>query len=104
MPLSSVVIFEIVVLASALFHHSNLKLPSGFERALSFFIVTPSIHWVHHHAKQSDTDSNYSTVLSLWDHVFSSRSKTSRSTDMKIGVERVAERSLTGLIIKPFRR
>lgn len=104
MPLSSVVVFEIVVLASALFHHSNLKLPPSFERSLSFFIVTPSIHWVHHHAKRSDTDSNYSTVLSLWDHVFGSRSKTSRSVDMKIGVERVPERSLTGLILKPFRR
>ncbi len=104
MPLSSVLVFEIVVLASALFHHSNLKLPSGLERVLSFIVVTPSIHWVHHHAKRLDTDSNYSTVLSLWDHVFGSRSPTIRSTDMKIGVENMQERGLLGLILKPFRR
>jgi sterol desaturase/sphingolipid hydroxylase (fatty acid hydroxylase superfamily) len=103
MPLSSVVVFEILVLASAIFHHSNLKLPAAFERALSFVIVTPAIHWVHHHAKRSDTDSNYSTVLSLWDHIFGSRSHTIRSNPMKIGVENMRERNLLGLILKPFR-
>jgi sterol desaturase/sphingolipid hydroxylase (fatty acid hydroxylase superfamily) len=103
-PLSSVVVFEILVLVSALFHHSNLKLPHGFEQALSFIIVTPSIHWVHHHAKRVDTDSNYSTVLSIWDRVFASRSKTVRTVDMPMGVERVKERGFFGLILKPFRR
>jgi sterol desaturase/sphingolipid hydroxylase (fatty acid hydroxylase superfamily) len=103
-PLSSVVVFEIVVLVSALFHHSNLKLPQKLERVLSFIIVTPSIHWVHHHAKRIDTDSNYSTVLSVWDRLFSSRSKTVRTVDMPMGVERMAERGLLGLILKPFTR
>jgi sterol desaturase/sphingolipid hydroxylase (fatty acid hydroxylase superfamily) len=104
MPLSSVVIFEIIVLCSALFHHSNLRMPAAFERGLSAFIVTPSIHWVHHHAKRVDTDSNYSTVLSLWDFVFGSRSKTRRSVDMPLGVENTNERGLLGLILKPFQR
>jgi sterol desaturase/sphingolipid hydroxylase (fatty acid hydroxylase superfamily) len=104
MPLSSVVIFEIIVLCSALFHHSNLRMPAAFERGLSAIIVTPSIHWVHHHAKRADTDSNYSTVLSLWDFVFGSRSKTRRSADMPIGVENTKERGLLGLILKPFQR
>ncbi len=103
-PLSSVVVFEIVVLVAALFHHSNLKLPAPVERALSFIIVTPSIHWVHHHAKRQDTDSNYATFLSVWDLVFGSRSTTKRTADMPIGVERVAERGLLGLILKPFTR
>jgi sterol desaturase/sphingolipid hydroxylase (fatty acid hydroxylase superfamily) len=104
MPLSSVVVFEVLVLVSALFHHSNLKLPAAFERALSFIIVTPSIHWVHHHAKRVDTDSNYSTVLSVWDHLFGSRSQTVRTVDMPIGVERVRERGFLSLILKPFTR
>jgi sterol desaturase/sphingolipid hydroxylase (fatty acid hydroxylase superfamily) len=104
MPLSSVVVFEVLVLVSALFHHSNLKLPTAFERALSFIIVTPSIHWVHHHAKRVDTDSNYSTVLSVWDHLFGSRSQTVRTVDMPIGVERVRERGFLSLILKPFTR
>jgi sterol desaturase/sphingolipid hydroxylase (fatty acid hydroxylase superfamily) len=103
-PLASVVIFESVVLVSALFHHSNLKLPPALERAISFVFVTPSIHWVHHHAKRSDTDSNYSTTLSVWDYIFSSRSKMVRHTDMQIGVENKAEKELPGLIVRPFNR
>jgi sterol desaturase/sphingolipid hydroxylase (fatty acid hydroxylase superfamily) len=102
MPLASVVVFEVLVLISALFHHSNLKLPSGFERLLSFVIVTPAIHWVHHHAKRSDTDSNYATVLSVWDLLFRSRSSFLRTLDMPIGVEGRKERSFLRLIFKPF--
>ncbi len=103
-PLSSVIVFEALVLVSALFHHSNLKLPAGFERALSWVVVTPSIHWVHHHAKRSDTDSNYCTVLSVWDRLFGSRSKTVRSTDMPVGIEGTSERRIVRLILKPFQR
>lgn len=102
LPLSSVVVFEVLVLVSAIFHHSNLKLPAGFEKLLSWFIVTPSIHWVHHHAKQKDTDSNYSTVLSIWDRIFSSTSSFARKPDMKIGVEQRSEKNLLGLLIRPF--
>jgi sterol desaturase/sphingolipid hydroxylase (fatty acid hydroxylase superfamily) len=104
MPLSSVVVFEALVLVSALFHHSNLKLPAGLERALSWIVVTPSIHWVHHHAKRSDTDSNYCTVLSVWDRLFGSSSKTVRTSDMLIGVEGTYERRIVRLILKPFQR
>jgi sterol desaturase/sphingolipid hydroxylase (fatty acid hydroxylase superfamily) len=102
-PLVSVVVFEVLVLLAALFHHSNLRLPGWLERPLSFIIVTPSIHWVHHHALRSDTDSNYATLLSVWDRVFVSRSPTVRQPDMKIGVERRAERGFLALLIKPFR-
>ncbi len=104
LPLASVIIFEVLVLVSAIFHHSNLKLPANIEKALSWFIVTPSIHWVHHHANQQDTDSNYATVLSIWDLLFSSRSLFVRSTMMKIGVEKRSEKNLAGLISKPFQR
>jgi sterol desaturase/sphingolipid hydroxylase (fatty acid hydroxylase superfamily) len=102
-PLSSVVVFEILVLTAALFHHSNLKIPADFERLLSFVFVTPSIHWVHHHAKQVDTDSNYSTVLSVWDWIFSSSSKNVRTPEMKLGVEMRPEQNLVALIKRPFR-
>jgi sterol desaturase/sphingolipid hydroxylase (fatty acid hydroxylase superfamily) len=101
-PLHSVLIFEVMLLLSTLLHHSNLKLPRGFERVLSLLIVTPSIHWVHHHAVRADTDSNYATVLSLWDRLFASTSETVRSETMKIGVEGQQEKNVLALLIKPF--
>ena len=66
-------------------------------------IITPSLHWVHHHAVQADTDSNYGTVFSFWDPLFGSRSATARRPDMAIGVEGRAERPLGRLLIRPFR-
>jgi sterol desaturase/sphingolipid hydroxylase (fatty acid hydroxylase superfamily) len=85
-----------------MFHHSNVRLPPRFERLLSRVIVTPSIHWVHHHALRSDTDSNYSTILSVWDRLFASRSPTQRTPDLEIGVEREHDRAFLALIVRPF--
>jgi sterol desaturase/sphingolipid hydroxylase (fatty acid hydroxylase superfamily) len=102
-PLSSVLVFETLVLLATLFHHSNLRLPPGFERALSRVVVTPSIHWVHHHRRRADTDSNYATILSLWDPLFRSRSRHARAADMPIGVEAREEQALPGLVVAPFR-
>jgi sterol desaturase/sphingolipid hydroxylase (fatty acid hydroxylase superfamily) len=102
MPLLSVALFEMLLLAATIFHHSNLRLPPILERGLSLIIVTPSIHWVHHHAEQRDTDSNYATVFSIWDRLFVSRSRTLRHADMAIGVEGRREQTLLGLIARPF--
>jgi sterol desaturase/sphingolipid hydroxylase (fatty acid hydroxylase superfamily) len=102
-PLVSVLAFETVVLLAAIFHHSNVRLPPRFEAALARLLVTPSIHWVHHHRRQADTDSNYATILSLWDALFASRSPMRRAPDMPIGVEGREERPLLSLLAAPFR-
>lgn len=101
-PLSSVLTFEALVLAATLFHHSNVRLPAGVERALSWIVVTPSIHWVHHHAIWRDTNSNYSTVLSLWDRLFGSRSATQRARDMAIGTPGRSDLAWPRLVASPF--
>jgi sterol desaturase/sphingolipid hydroxylase (fatty acid hydroxylase superfamily) len=103
-PLASVLVFETLVLLAAIFHHSNLRLPAGLERALSWLVVTPSIHWVHHHRVRRDTDANYATVLSLWDRLFGSQSPTRRDPAMPIGAEGLAELPAAALLLGPFRR
>ena len=103
-PFSHVVVFETLLLMGAIFHHSNLRLPRAVEGALSKLIVTPSLHWVHHHAIRADTDSNYGAVFSFWDLVFGSRSPTKRHEGMKIGVEGIEEKSLLGLLLSPLKK
>lgn len=103
-PLTSVFTFEALVLIAALFHHSNLRLPKGVEAALSRVLITPSIHWVHHHAIKTDTDSNYGTIFSFWDPMFTTRSKTHREIGMPIGVQGGREQSLKALLLHPFER
>jgi len=102
-PLSSVVVFEVAVAIAAIFHHANVRLPLRLERVLSWVVVTPSIHWVHHHARRTDTDSNYATVLSIWDHLFGSRSTTARTSDLPMGVQGQHDVDLVALVKRPFR-
>ncbi len=103
-PLTHIVAFEILVFCAAIFHHSNIRLPRVVERPVSWLIVTPSHHWVHHHAVQRDTDSNYATILSLWDRLFATRSPTARFPHMPIGVEGETDRPLITLLLRPFRK
>jgi sterol desaturase/sphingolipid hydroxylase (fatty acid hydroxylase superfamily) len=100
--LASVLIFEGLVLAAAIFHHSDAALPPRLEAALSRIIVTPSIHWIHHHARRADTDSNYATILSIWDRLFGTRSATRRTPELRIGVERCRDRPLLRLLAVPL--
>ena len=102
-PLTSVLVFETLVALAAIFHHSNLRMPAAVETILSRLIVTPRLHWVHHHALRRDTDSNYATVLSFWDLLFGSRSANSRVIGMKLGVEGEKDLPLLRLLLRPFR-
>jgi sterol desaturase/sphingolipid hydroxylase (fatty acid hydroxylase superfamily) len=102
-PFATVMLFEALLLCATIFHHSNLRLPPRLERALARLIVTPSIHWVHHHAVRTDTDANYSTIFSLWDRLLGTRSPTARQPTMPIGVAGETERALPALLVRPFR-
>lgn len=109
-PLLSVLVFETVVLAAAMFQHSNLRLPPGLERALARAIITPSLHWLHHHAVRRDTDSTYGTFFSFWDRMFGSVAAGTRTPDMAIGVADGADRAVradegfVALLTRPLRQ
>jgi len=102
-PLSSIVAFETLVLMATIFHHSDLRLPPRLEAAMSRLVITPSIHWVHHRRRRTDTDSNYGTVFSFWDRLFASSSPTRRDPQMIIGVEGEEEAGFLGLLLRPLR-
>jgi len=67
MTLEAYVLYEAVSQALTLFHHSNVGLPLGLERALNRVIVTPRMHGVHHSNIVAETNSNYSVVFRWWD-------------------------------------
>ncbi|MBT5434765.1 MAG: sterol desaturase family protein [Alphaproteobacteria bacterium] len=102
MPLSTILLFEAIVLVAAAFQHSNIRLRPAVDGFLARLVITPGIHWVHHHDRRADTDSNYGTVLSVWDRLFSSLNPTKRSVAMTLGVEGAAELPLAGLAVLPF--
>ena len=100
--LINLLLIEAIILICSIFHHSNISIPKKIENFISFIIVTPSIHWVHHHKRQKETDSNYSTIFSWWDKIFRSRSFFKRKLRMPIGVEGKKDQTIKKLILKPF--
>jgi len=67
----AVFLFELILSTTALFHHSNVRLPRSVDRLLRIFVVTPDTHRVHHSIVHHETDSNYGFFFSTWDRVFS---------------------------------
>lgn len=63
----AVTIWQTLLLPSIFFHHSKLALPMAVERALSRLIVTPRMHAIHHSTVHAETDSNWSSLFTIWD-------------------------------------
>ncbi|HZE70912.1 MAG TPA: sterol desaturase family protein [Pyrinomonadaceae bacterium] len=61
--------WQTFVFLSIMFHHSNVELPIGLERALNRLIVTPRMHGIHHSIVREETNSNWSSGLTIWDRL-----------------------------------
>jgi sterol desaturase/sphingolipid hydroxylase (fatty acid hydroxylase superfamily) len=61
--------WQTVLLLSTMFHHSNVALPLARERRLVRWLVTPRMHGIHHSTVREETDSNWSSGLTLWDRL-----------------------------------
>ncbi len=100
--------YEAILLPVILFHHSNIRIPSGLDRALRCVITTPWMHWVHHSAWQPETDSNFSSVLSVWDRIFGTFRLREDPRTIQLGLDDGQEdgewQSLLSIIASPFRK
>jgi sterol desaturase/sphingolipid hydroxylase (fatty acid hydroxylase superfamily) len=66
----AVVLFEVILNATAMFNHANVALPAWLDRILRLAVVTPDMHRVHHSILRREHDSNYGFSLSIWDRLF----------------------------------
>lgn len=67
----AVLLFEVVLNATSMFNHGNVRLPQGIERRLRLVVVTPDMHRVHHSIVRQETDSNFGFNVPWWDRLFS---------------------------------
>ncbi len=103
-PLSTIILFESLLLAFTLFHHSNWRLRARVDIWLARIIITPELHRIHHHPKTADTNSNYGTLFSFWDRLFQTRIHYSVDEDHAIGAQDERDVALLSLLRLPFRR
>ena len=69
-PVLAVVIFEVLLNATAMFNHGNIRLPVALDRVLRWVVVTPDMHRVHHSVEEDETNSNFGFNLPWWDRLF----------------------------------
>jgi sterol desaturase/sphingolipid hydroxylase (fatty acid hydroxylase superfamily) len=98
------IVYDTLLIGVTLLHHANVSL-RGFDRWLCWFIVTPYMHKVHHSNWRPETDSNFSTVLSLWDRLAGTfRMRTDPAT-LQFGLKELAGprwQSWRGMWLTPF--
>lgn len=97
--------WQTLLMLSIIFHHSNVRLPEGFERSLGRLVVTPRLHGIHHTAKREATDSNWSSGLTLWDRLHGTLRLDAPHACVGIGVPAyrdARELGLADLLSMPF--
>jgi sterol desaturase/sphingolipid hydroxylase (fatty acid hydroxylase superfamily) len=106
-PAVAVIIFEVVLNATAIFNHGNVRLPAAVDGALRWIVVTPDMHRVHHSVKPFETNSNFGFNLPWWDRLL--RTYKDQPEDghelMTIGLSPFLDGSrqgLLGLLALPF--
>lgn len=104
----AVVLFEVILNGTALFNHSNLRLPLWLDRVVRLVLVTPDMHRVHHSVHRGEHDSNYGFALSVWDRIFGTyiAQPLAGHDGMKVGLEWQDEKpsKLGWALMLPFRK
>ncbi|MGB5370307.1 MAG: sterol desaturase family protein [Flavobacteriaceae bacterium] len=104
-PIGIVMLYQSLSLVATQFGHANIKLPKRIDTALSWVIVSPDMHKVHHHYVLPYTDSNYGNIFSIWDRLFGTFMKKERET-IVYGVDTFPDEaengSINGLLKQPF--
>jgi sterol desaturase/sphingolipid hydroxylase (fatty acid hydroxylase superfamily) len=107
-PLIAVIMFEVILNATAMFNHSNVRLPLGLDRKLRWFVVTPDMHRVHHSVEDDEANSNFGFNLPWWDRLLGTYRDQPRAghEHMSIGIHTYRDPKqvswLHGMLWLPF--
>jgi sterol desaturase/sphingolipid hydroxylase (fatty acid hydroxylase superfamily) len=107
-PALAVLIFEVLLNATSMFNHGNVRLPGWMDRILRWIVVTPEMHRVHHSILRRETDSNFGFNLPWWDRLFGTyRAQPEVGHEgMTIGIDRFRdprELRLDRMLLQPLR-
>jgi sterol desaturase/sphingolipid hydroxylase (fatty acid hydroxylase superfamily) len=107
-PVVAVVVFEVLLNATAMFNHGNIRLPAALDRVLRYVLVTPDMHRVHHSVEDDECNSNFGFSLTWWDRLLGTYREQPRAGQegMTLGIRehrdpRQVDR-LDGMLLLPF--
>ncbi len=105
----AVILFEVILNATAMFNHGNVGLPNWLDRSLRWVIVTPDMHRIHHSIEEDETNSNFGFSMSLWDRIFGTYKSDARASNenITIGIKVIRDpketNNILGMLMIPFR-
>ncbi len=105
MSFGELMLFEVMLNISTLFHHSNLAVPEKGDRLIRILFATPNMHRVHHSVERDETNSNYTSLLSLWDRLAGTFRMRGDTRTIVFGLPSLREekyQGLWGFLITPF--
>jgi sterol desaturase/sphingolipid hydroxylase (fatty acid hydroxylase superfamily) len=107
-PALAVLVFEVLLNATSMVSHGNVRLPRRLDRFLRWIVVTPEMHRIHHSVLRHETDSNFGFSLPWWDHLFATyRAEPAAGHEgMTLGIDRfrdAADLRLDRMLLQPFR-
>ena len=107
-PAGVLVLYQGLSLLFSQIIHANLKLPDPLDRCLSWILVSPDMHKVHHHYQQPFTDTNFGNIFSIWDRLFGTYAPAEACADLTYGLDSHAGEnespSFRDLLAAPFKR
>jgi sterol desaturase/sphingolipid hydroxylase (fatty acid hydroxylase superfamily) len=106
-PIALVFLYQSLSLIATQFSHANIKLPKKIDHALSYVLVSPDMHKVHHHHVLPYTDSNYGNIFSIWDRILGTFMKLDRGKlvyGVDVFPDEVKNSSITELLKQPFQK
>lgn len=101
----TVAVWQIFLIICILFHHSNVRLPLGFERCLARLLMTPRLHGIHHSVTPEEVNSNWSSGFTVWDWLHGTLRTTVPQQALILGVPEHRsdhDQKLERILILPF--
>jgi sterol desaturase/sphingolipid hydroxylase (fatty acid hydroxylase superfamily) len=107
-PAVAVLVFEVLLNATSMFNHSNVRMPARLDGIIRWIVVTPDMHRVHHSIVARETNSNFGFNLPWWDRLFGTYrdQPTSGHDAMTIGIAQFrdpGEQRIDHMLTQPFR-
>ncbi len=91
-PIYLVMLYQSISVVLSQFNHANISLPKGLDKAISWIIVSPNMHKIHHHFQRPQTDSNYGNIFSIWDRIFGTYIEMDLK-DLKYGLDQLEDQT-----------
>ena len=106
-PIGLVLMYQSLSVIASQFNHANIQISNKVDKLLSYLIVSPNMHKVHHHFELPYTDSNYGNIFSIWDRLFGTYMELNKEEiiyGVDTDLDEVQNSKFTSLIERPFKK